>query len=445
MKIPEISSSVRNSLLLLLVPAVVAVMTIAWVLHGMSLDRMARDYMEDRLQEEVAFLEHQIHEVGADLSILDTGEYFEDVFHHAFAIRAEAGTVVSPPQWESALRSVLDMDAEGLLELDGTGDQAPEGVLAFRRVITHAGKPVEIVVAEDLGILHSRHVQLHRWTGIVAVLMIAAMAVAIWVGITVAMRPVRQLGAALRELQAGRNTRIDVRTPAEFRPLVDQLNRLLDTLDQRLERSRQALANLSHSVKTPIAAVRTVLEDETRPLDGKLRRQLASRLSDIDQQLEAEMRRSQFAGPQAGKSGQPVRQARDLLWMFGRLYPDKRFELETEIPGEHRWPVERHDLDELMGNLLDNAGKWASKAVELRLTESDTGYHLCVRDDGPGVEEEVRESLSIRRLRLDEQKPGHGLGLAIVAEIVDRYGGQMSLHNASNGGFCVEIALPCPA
>ena len=107
--------------------------------------------------------------------------------------------------------------------------------------------------------------------------------------------------------------------------------------------------------------------------------------------------------------------------------------------------MERHDLDELMGNLLDNAGKWASKAVELRLTESESGYQLCVRDDGPGVEEEVRESLLIRRLRLDEQKPGHGLGLAIVAEIVDRYGGRMSLHNAQNGGFCVEIALPCPA
>src|SRR5690554_6479001 len=132
-----------------------------------------------------------------------------------------------------------------------------------------------------------------------------------------------------RHTRCGRDWSSDVsssdlstQAPEEFQPLVWQLNQLLDHLDQRLERSREALANLSHSVKTPIAALRQILEDTHRPLDTKLRHEMATRLADLDKQLEAEMRRSRFAGPQIGKSAYPIRQARDLLWMLGRIYTD---------------------------------------------------------------------------------------------------------------------------
>jgi len=92
---------------------------------------------------------------------------------------------------------------------------------------------------------------------------------------------------------------------------------------------------------------------------------MAERLSDIDRQLEAEMRRSRFAGPQIGKSAYPIKQARDLLWMLGRLYPEKSFELSSSLPEDSRWPIEEHDLNEVLGNLLDNAGKWSSRCVDL--------------------------------------------------------------------------------
>ncbi|MFC7296344.1 ATP-binding protein, partial [Marinobacter aromaticivorans] len=215
----------------------------------------------------------------------------------------------------------------------------------------------------------------------------------------------------------------------------------LDSLDQRLERSREALANLSHSVKTPIAAVRQVLEDSSRPLDNDLRHEMGSRLGDIDRQLEAEMRRSQFAGPQVGKSAYPVKQARDLLWMMGRLYPEKSFELSTSLTDESRWPIEEHDLNEILGNLLDNAGKWSTSCVELSLSQGNSIASIVVTDDGPGVKANEISSLGQRGLRLDEQTPGHGLGLAIVREIVERYGGSITF-SCTSRGLRVTVEIP---
>ena len=209
-----------------------------------------------------------------------------------------------------------------------------------------------------------------------------------------------------------------------------------------MERSRDALANLSHSVKTPIAAVRQILEDTSRPLDENLRREMASRLDDIDAQLESEMRRSRFAGPQVGQSACPVKQARDLLWMLGRLYPDKSFELSTDLPEHHRWPVEEHDLNEILGNLLDNAGKWSSRWVELTLGEDQGRLKIIISDDGAGVSETARSQLGKRGLRLDEQTPGHGLGLAIVHAIVERYQGQVHYTSSKVGGLTAVVVIP---
>src|SRR5699024_1323246 len=108
-----------------------------------------------------------------------------------------------------------------------------------------------------------------------------------------------------------------------------------------------------------IAALRQILEDTQRPLDTQLRHDMAARLANLDKQLEAEMRRSRFAGPQIGSSSHPVSQARDLLWMLLRLYSDKTFELSTSLTNEARGQVEEHDFNEISGLLLDNAGKWA--------------------------------------------------------------------------------------
>lgn len=436
--------SIRKSLFALLLPAAIALMVAAWIVHGLLLERMARGFVEDRLQDEVAFLEHQLRQSGPqEIRNIAEGDYFEEVFHHAFALRIGGQMLSSPALWSPVLEPLLAQPQSGFVRRTDTGDEAATAdFLAYRKALTLDGEPVVIVVAEDLRTLQHSQQELHLWTAVVSGILLVLLLLAIWLAIRLSLRSVGQLQQGLTSLQTGASNRLNVDAPAEFQPLISQLNQLLDTLDQRLARSRDALANLSHSVKTPVSAIRQVLEDDTRTLDPAMRQQLAQRLSDIDRQLESEMRRSRFAGPQAGKAAKPVDQARDLLWMLGRLYPDKNFELETDLAPDIRWPVEEHDLNEILGNLLDNAGKWAAHQVSLHMNLEGSQLILDVSDDGPGVAAEYLESLGTRGLRLDEQTPGHGLGLAIVRDLITGYGGTLAFSTSPASGLCARVTLP---
>jgi signal transduction histidine kinase len=434
--------SIKGTLLTLLLPAGIGLMAIAWLIHGLLLERMSREFLESRLKDEVAFLELHIRQADGQIDRLQTGDYFEKVFHHAFAIQSSDQTVISPQSWQPLLNPLLQFDGDESIRVHNAKiANAPSDILAYRKSFVVNGVPIKVIVSEDMGALKNSQAELHAWTAIVSILLIILLVGIIWFGINLSMRPVVSLQAALKRLQSGEISRINAEAPEEFRPLVQQLNQLLDSLDQRLERSREALANLSHSVKTPIAAVRQVLEDTSRPLDNSLRHEMGSRLGDIDRQLEAEMRRSRFAGPQIGKSAYPVKQARDLLWMLGRLYPEKSFELSTSLTEEFRWPIEEHDLNEILGNLLDNAGKWSKECVELSLEQRNGLAQIVVTDDGSGVSESDQVHLGQRRRRLDEQTPGHGLGLAIVRDIVARYGGHASFSSGSKGGLRVLVEI----
>jgi len=131
-----------------------------------------------------------------------------------------------------------------------------------------------------------------------------------------------------------------------------------------------------------------------------------------------------------------------MLWMLGRLYANKRFELDIQIEEHQLWPIEEQDLNELLGNLIDNAGKWANSQILVRLQQNAQTFEILVADDGIGVAEEQLEQLGIRGLRLDQQVPGHGLGLAIVRETVARYGGTLRFAASAQGGLLACVRLP---
>ena len=437
----DFNRSIRRTLLMVLLPAAIALMGAAWVIHGALLERMARSFVEDRLREEVSFLKHRIDQADGRIDALSTGDYFEEVFHHAFGVRVGSRHYISLPSWKPLLAPLLEEKGTGFIQRT-TPDVEISDYLAYRETFELDGREAVIVVAEDLSRIDASQRELHIWTAVVSAVLLGLLVLVIWMGIRLSLASVATLQTALKELQQGDRERLDIEAPTEFQPLVHQLNQLLDTLDQRLTRSREALANLSHSIKTPITAVRQVLEEREQHLDWDMRQQLARRLSDIDGQLETEMRRSRFAGAQAGKGATPVTQGRELIWMLGRLYPDKDFELGTTLADERRWPIEEYDLNEALGNLLDNAGKWATSSVTLSLREDETGLVIEVSDDGPGVSPEQLATLGARGQRLDEQAKGHGLGLAIVRDVIRRYDGRVVFDLNETGGFRAQITLP---
>ena len=434
------SRSIKGMLLIVLLPSSITLMAIAWFIHGVLLETMSREFIERQLQNDVEFLRYHLEHQYDDFTSQEA--YLNHVFHHAFALVSDHTVMVSPNAYRPLMLPLLANKKDGYVKIHNTEiPHLPKNLLVYQRSLLVHDQPMTLLVAADMSELTHSQASLHTWTAIVSFLMIVLLAAVIWWGIHLSMRPVTHLKIALKALQDGAMTRIEAQAPEEFRPLIVQLNQLLDSLDQRLEHSREALANLSHSVKTPIAALRQILEDTERSLDVSLRQEMAARLATLDKQLESEMRRSRFAGPHIGKHAFPVKQARDLLWMLGRLYTDKSFELTTTLAETTRWPIEEQDLNEILGNLLDNAGKWSNSYVELKLEEHAGRVILRVLDDGVGVAQEEKARLGQRGRRLDEQMPGHGLGLAIVSEIVSRYEGEMAFLTAPQGGLNVQITF----
>jgi len=283
---------------------------------------------------------------------------------------------------------------------------------------------------------------LHWWVGGIAGLVLLLLITLNLVAVNAGLSPLVRLQRQLDELRAGYRERLQLDTPSELDGLVGQLNRFMDEQDKRLKRSRDAVANLSHALKTPLAAVTQVLRG-SRPIDGDRRLKLLTRLEDMQAQLDAELRRSRIAGPYAGQFTRVRQEAERLIEMFATLHPDKRFHLDGPQDGRATVSVERQDFTEMLGIVLDNAGKWAQRDVHCRLSVTTTlTLTLVIEDDGPGVAKADLAQLGRRGLRLDEGRPGHGLGLSILRQLVEQYEGRVTFAATVAGGLAVTIVLP---
>jgi len=260
-----------------------------------------------------------------------------------------------------------------------------------------------------------------------------------------ALRPLSALRRDLLSIARGESSRIASDAPVEIRPLVDEINRLLVLTARRLQQSRTAVGNLAHALKTPLAILFRIAADSRLTGAPELAQQLQTQSTTIHRRIEQELKRARLAG--AGSSGalfNPREELSVLVHILENVYPEKHLDIEVVAPCE-LIPYDREDLLELIGNLADNACKWAAGKVQIRL-ECEDGFTVSVADDGPGCAPDQIVQLSQRGLRLDESKPGHGLGLAIARDIAEFYGGYLEFgRSASLGGLSVRVFLPMPS
>lgn len=346
--------------------------------------------------------------------------------------------------WRS--RSLWDRDlpkpAHAGLQ-DGLGD-GPRGqlLLVYRGDYQRFGQRFSISVAQDYTpILESfRRLQ---WLGLglgAAALLLILLAQRYTV--RSALRPLERVREQIAQLQQGRRTELDSQVPQELEPLVAQVNHLLSHTEDTLKRSRNALGNLGHALKTPLAVLVSLSEREELCDQPELQATLREQLAQIRQRLERELGRARLAGE--ALPGAHFDCAAELPGLFSTLGMIHSHGLKLEWQAEPGLclPWDREDLLELLGNLLDNACKWADAEVRLSLVQEGEGYRLWVDDDGPGIAAERREAVLGRGTRLDEQVAGHGLGLGIVREMVEAWGGSLSLEDSPLGGLRVAISLP---
>lgn len=231
--------------------------------------------------------------------------------------------------------------------------------------------------------------------------------------------------------------------PTELRPLVQEVNRLLGHTDQQLRRSRHAIGDLGHALKTPLAVLRNRCDEDLRREHPDLYRLLDEQLAQVEDTVRRALNRARVAaGATPGTLFHPDQDLVALRDTMIQVYGDgRRIELMgTELPPQ---PVERDDMLEVLGNLMDNACKWARGRVSVRLWREPEALWLSVEDDGPGIEPARRDQVIRRGERLDQRVAGHGLGLAIVSDTAEAYGGELTLgHSEALGGLMARVCWP---
>jgi signal transduction histidine kinase len=340
--------------------------------------------------------------------------------------------------WDQELPQLPQAGLKGNLQLGPEGQQ----LLVLRSDYKRFGQSISISVAQDYTPVRESF-RLMRQIGLVLGLA-ALLLILVLQRVTVrrALRPLETAREQIAQLQQGQRSQLDTQVPVELEPLVAQINHLLAHTEDSLKRSRNALGNLGHALKTPLAVLLSVASSEPLKDHPQLSKLLREQLGQVQQRLSRELNRARLAG---------------------ETLPGALFDCDAELPGllatlnmihgEHldlsyrvhpglQLPWDREDLLELLGNLLDNACKWADAEIVLSIRETPEGFRLAVEDDGPGIPETQRDQVFSRGTRLDEQTDGHGLGLGIVRDIVDVWGGALQLQHSELGGLSVIIDLP---
>ncbi|HDS1755420.1 sensor histidine kinase [Pseudomonas sp. m5] len=355
-----------------------------------------------------------------------------------FRIDFDKGTWRSRSLWD------LDMPKPAAPGLSDSHELGPEGqqLLALRADYRRLGQDISISVAQDYSPVREgfrRLQQIGLGMGLVALILVLVLQ---RITVTRSLRPLERARQQIAQLQQGQRSQLDAQVPSELAPLVGQINHLLSHTEDSLRRSRNALGNLGHALKTPLAVLLSLASSERLNGLPEVRAQLREQLEQIQQRLARELNRARLAGDALpGAQFDCNTELPGLLATLGMIHGEGLL-LERDVPPGLLLPWDREDFLELLGNLLDNACKWADSEVRLGIAPTTEGYQVWVDDDGPGIPESQRLQVLERGSRLDEQVHGHGLGLGIVRDIVDAWGGSLALLQSPLGGLRVSIDLP---
>ena len=269
----------------------------------------------------------------------------------------------------------------------------------------------------------------------------------IWFQIRYGLRPLKKISEALSEIRSGETERLQGDFPKEVAPLAREVNALLESNREIVDRARTHVGNLAHALKTPLS----VLMNESRNLKGQTAEKVREQLGVMRDQVQRHLERARISARVAVISNTievaPVIEM--LVRTMEKIHRERGLALHAKLNPETRFRGEQQDLEEMVGNLVDNACKWASSRVDVEMFVqgspkggSAPSLRIQVDDDGPGLAPDEREEVLHRGRRLDESKPGTGLGLSIVLELAKLYGGTLTLGASPLGGLRAELMLP---
>ncbi|MFA5922824.1 MAG: ATP-binding protein [Methylococcaceae bacterium] len=301
---------------------------------------------------------------------------------------------------------------------------------------------ITIAVAEDLSPTLARIASFqYRYTLVALVLLLLLIVVQVMI-LRRGFHRLARISQQIRALEQGERAQLDTDVPQEVAALVQEVNWLLKVLDQRLQRSRNALGDLAHALKTPLTVLQQLPREAALKPQPEICHILQTQTTNMQKMMERVLKRARLAGSGPTFTKFDIKQEIPaLIKVLQSMYRDKNLTISFIAPETATLLIDREDMLELAGNLLDNACKWAKSRVNLYF-DSNKVIHLIVEDDGPGVSDADFATLTQRGTRLDEAVSGYGLGLSIAQSIAEQYGGQLILRRSNElGGFCVEAVL----
>jgi signal transduction histidine kinase len=425
-----------------LVIVLLLVFAVQWLLVSIAIQHVTEKYIISRMAHDIdrllaglTFNQSGLPEITRE----PEGLYNRGPFSgHYYQINASGYILRSQSIWDHSLDiRQVEVGAAAKQRIAGPLDQP---LLVLSEGFNKQGHPVTISVAEDMsavdeGIRTMQQLYLLVSIGLLLLLLLSQQ----WI----VHRSLKSLTATrlnLEKVSSGEAEKLPEDVPAEILPLVREINDLLELLSRRLVKTRTAVGNLAHALKTPLSMLGRIAADSAFSDKPQLQQRLNRQVGAIQHALERELNRARLAGD--GKSGRRFHPDQDLPQLVNTLrqiHRNKNPDITLNIRSGTAWPADREDMLELFGNLADNACKWADGRVRITIHDDQA---FTVEDDGPGCPADKLESLSQRGMRLDESVSGHGLGLSIVRDIVSHYNGQISFDRSTDlGGLKVQVIL----
>lgn len=429
-----------------LLMSLVAVFFLLWLLISTSIRFLAEDYISARLKHDSQTLLSALQLNSEGKLDLDQDRldfiYSRPFSGHYFIIHAGSRVFRSRSLWDQTLE-VQSVEPGSTVSEHRAGPQ-DQPLLILSSGFSRENQRITISIAEDITAIEADIADFQLRFALVAAVLLLALIIIQSLILRRGLHPLQKIQKEVILLESGQKDRLSEQVPNEVRPLIQEMNRLLGVLAARSQRSRNALGDLAHALKKPLTVLTQLQNDETMAGCEDLKHTLSSQVSAMQHTTNRILKRARLAGEGPVSTcfdiGQEVPV---LLETLHRMYPQKDIKVQLDIPAGIVLNVDREDMLELLGNLLDNAFKWARQRVSLSIKEKPSSIELIIDDDGPGIPDEALAHLTQRGMRLDEQVEGHGLGLAIVQDIVRLYNGTIQLGKSDSlPGFQVRVALP---
>lgn len=348
--------------------------------------------------------------------------------------------------WDTTLTLPVDALSPGERHHHEVLGPAKARLLVAERsvVLTVADRrmPVRVAAAADLARVSAVAADFARDLAVALGILGLVLAIATSIQVGLGLRPLDALRRGVAEIRSGRRQHLPAAVPAEVRPLVEEVNALLDAQEREIERSRSRAADLAHGLKTPLAALAADAARLRERGETKIAQDIEGVGDAMSRHVDRELARARVRGAvrhRAGVSTELAALVRSLVATLSRTPAGQRVTFDSRIDETLRVPLDRTDLAEVLGNLLENAARHAATRVSVA-SDPSAGPSIVIEDDGPGIAPEQRLRMLERGARLDQRGDGAGLGLAIVQDVLGAYGWRLDLGNSDSGGLKATVA-----